>query len=207
MLVLHFLKKFCSTTGCTQGVKANLIVFCLLNLFKYTPFNLKHLSMILLRDTRDQPMSVLYPLNKFCSTTSRTQDAATKISKCYYNFLDVFSKEASNTVSAHSKHNHVIRLLGKKDHSQAALHSMSNPQLAFVKKFFKENLKKSFIKASSAFCSSSILLAKKSGSGIRFYVDYQKLNKLTKKDAYLIPLIAKTLVQLSHVKVFIKIDI
>ena len=38
-------------------------------------------------------------------------------------------------------------------------------------------------------------------------MNYWKLNKLTKKDAYPIPLIAETLVQLSHARVFIKIDI
>ena len=44
-------------------------------------------------------------------------DPATKVSECYHNFLDVFSKEASNIVSAHSKHNHMIRLFGKKNYS------------------------------------------------------------------------------------------
>lgn len=46
---------------------------------------------------------------------------ATRVPECYHDFLDVFSKEAFNTVSAHSKHNHVIRLLSEKDHGQAVL--------------------------------------------------------------------------------------
>ena len=124
-----------------------------------------------------------------------------------YDFLNVFLKKASNTVSAHSKHNHVIRLLDKKNHSQAALHGMSNPQLDFVKKFLKKNLEKGFIKVNSAFCSLPILLAKKPGSDIRFCIDYQKLNKLAKKDTYPILLITEILAQLSHARVFTKIDI
>ena len=95
----------------------------------------------------------------------------------------------------------------KKNYSQLALYGMLNPQLAFVKKFLKENLKKSFIEASSAPCLLPILLAKKLGGGIRFCIDYWKLNKLTKKDTYPILLIAETLAQLSHARVFTKIDI
>ena len=84
---------------------------------------------------------------------------------------------------------------------------MSIPQLKFVKKFLEKHLKKGFIKASSVPCSSPILLAKKPGGGIRFCVDYWKLNKLTKKDAYLLPPIAKTMARLKKAIVFTKIDI
>ena len=44
------LKKYCSTTSRTQGVKVNPIAFCLLGLSKHTIFDLKHSSMISLRE-------------------------------------------------------------------------------------------------------------------------------------------------------------
>lgn len=99
-------------------------------------------------------------------------EPAMKVSKCYHNFLDVFLKEAFNTMSAYLKHNHVIKLLSETDHGQAALRLISNKRLVFVKKFLKDNLKKSFIKASSVLCFLSIILAVKPESGIHFYVDY-----------------------------------
>ena len=146
-----------------------------------------------------------YQLNK---TEKPVTDPATVVTECYHDFLDVFSKEASDIVSPHSKYDHKIKLLnGAKDHGQTALRGMSKPQLEFVKKFLEENLKKGFIEASRAPCSSPILLAKKPGRGIRFCVDYRRLNELTKKDAYPIPLIAETLAQLKEAKVFTKIDI
>ena len=134
-------------------------------------------------------------------------DPVTRVPECYHNFLDVFSKEASNTVSVYSKHNHVVKLLSEKDHGQAVMRPMSNEKLVFVKKFLEDNLKKNFIEASSALYSLPIMLAVKLGGGIRFCIDYQKLNELTKKDAYPILLIAETLAQLSHARVFTKIDI
>ena len=68
-------------------------------------------------------------------------------------------------------------------------------------------MKKGFIEANSSPYSSPILLTKKPGGGIRFCVDYQQLNEITKKDAYPIPLIEETLTQLKLAKIFSKIDI
>ena len=146
-----------------------------------------------------------YQLNK---TEKLVTDPATVVPECYHKYLDVFLKKALDKVSPHSKYDHKIELVnGGKNHGQAALRGMSKPQLEFVKNFLEENLKKSFIKASRAPCSSPILLAKKPGGGIRFCVDYKRLNELTKKDTYPIPLIAEMLAQLKRAKVFTKIDI
>ena len=54
---------------------------------------------------------------------------------------------------------------------------------------------------------SPILLAKKSEGDVRFYIDYRRLNALTKKDVYPILLIAETLEHLKKAKIFIKINI
>ena len=51
------------------------------------------------------------------------------------------------------------------------------------------------------------MLAAKLGKGIKFCIDYKRLNKLTKKDTYPISLIEETLTQLKNAKVFIKINI
>ena len=134
--------------------------------------------------------NMYYQLNK---DKKPPTNHVTKVPKCYHDFLDVFSKEASKTISAHLQYNYVICLLGEKDHGQATLRAMLKKKLAFIKNFLEDNLKKNFIKVSHAPCSSPIILAVKPGGGIRFYIDYQKLNKLTKKNTYSIPLIAETL--------------
>ena len=111
-----------------------------------------------------------YQLNK---GTKPLTDPKTIVPEEYHDFIDVFSKEASDKLSSHTKFDHKIELLkdaGELGHS--ALRGMSVPQLEFVKKFLEEHLKKGFIEASSAPCSSPILLAKKPGGGIRFCVDY-----------------------------------
>ena len=135
-------------------------------------------------------------------------DLKTVVPKEYHEFLDIFLKKASDTLSPHLKYDYQIRLLeGYRDHGNSPLSKMSEPKLQFVKKFLEEHLKKRFIEASSASCSSQIMLAVKPEGGIKFCVDYRRLNKLTKKDVYPIWLIKETLAQLKNAKVFTKIDI
>lgn len=100
-----------------------------------------------------------YQLEK---TTKTPTDPKTVVPEEYHEYLDVFSKEASDTLSEHSKYDHRIRFLeGYKDHGNSPLRAMSEPKLQFVKKFVEEHLKKGFIEASSAPCSSPIMLAVK----------------------------------------------
>ena len=53
----------------------------------------------------------------------------------------------------------------------------------------------------------SILFTKKFNEGLRFYVDYRKLNTLTRKDRYSLLLINEILARLRKTKIFIKLDI
>ena len=50
-------------------------------------------------------------------------------------------------------------------------------------------------------------MVKKPEDGIRFWVTYKRLNAITKKDCYPIPLIEETLAQLEGAKYFTTIDI
>jgi hypothetical protein len=47
----------------------------------------------------------------------------------------------------------------------------------------------------------------KNNEGLRFYVDYRALNKLTMKNRYALPLIDKTINRLSGAKIYIKLDL
>lgn len=69
-----------------------------------------------------------------------------------------------------------------------------------------------FIKTSSSPFALPVLIVKKptpegKKQKFRFYIDYRRLNALTKKDRYPIPLITETMARLSKAKVFIKLDI
>ena len=70
-----------------------------------------------------------------------------------------------------------------------------------------ENLSKGFITPSHAPFASPVLMARKPGGGLRFCVDYRKLNAVTKKDRYPLPLVDELMERLSRAKIFTKLDI
>ena len=155
------------------------------------------LNAILMKDIK-------YQLNKIAKTSINPK---TMIPEEYHEFLNIFLKEALDTLLPHLKYDHQIRLLeGYRDYGHSLFSKISESKLQFVKKFLEKYLKKRFIKANSAPCLLWIMLAAKPGGGIRFCINYRYLNKLTNKDAYPIPLIKKTLAQLKNAKVFTKID-
>lgn len=84
---------------------------------------------------------------------------------------------------------------------------MSVEELEATKQYLLENLDKSFIEASQASFATLVLFIKKPNGGLRFCINYYKLNSLTQKNRYSLPLINKTLTRISRAKVFIKLDI
>ena len=102
----------------------------------------------------------------------------------YHDFLDVFSKKNSDTLPPHRKYDHKIQLEEEQKPGHAPLYKMSSEELDAVKRYLDSYLANGFIQASSASYSSPVLFIKKPGGGIRFCVDYQRLNAITKKDRY-----------------------
>ena len=68
-------------------------------------------------------------------------------------------------------------------------------------------LDKKFIKLSYTSYSSLVLFIKKGDGNLRFCVDYRKLNKLTKKNRYPLPLIKEVLARIHRSKYLIRLDI
>ena len=77
---------------------------------------------------------------------------------------------------------------------------MLTDELKTIKKYLKDNLNKSFIQASSALIASSVLFVQQSEEGLRFCINYRKLNVIIKKNQYLLPLIEETLIRIIKIK-------
>jgi len=76
-----------------------------------------------------------------------------------------------------------------------------------MKKYITENLQKGFIAPGCAPHAAPVLFTRKADGGLRFCVDYWKLNMMTWKDRYPIPLIDETLARLGKARIFTKLDI
>jgi hypothetical protein len=134
--------------------------------------------------------------------SSTVTDPKSVVFSKYHDFLNVFSKKKADILPSHRKHDHRIELKADKEeeHDYAPLYNLSEEELQLVKKYLKEHLDKEFIESSTASYASFILFAKKPDDGLRFCVDYRKLNAITKKNRYPIPLIAETIARLFKTK-------
>ena len=66
---------------------------------------------------------------------------------------------------------------------------MSQDELRVLKTYLEENLAKGFIRSSNSPAASPVLFTGKNDGGLCFCVDYRKLNAITIKNRYPLPLI------------------
>ena len=86
------------------------------------------------------------------------------------------------------------------------IYNLLQAELMELWKYIDKNLAKNFIRHSKSPASVPILFVKKKDDLLRMCVDYQGLNKVTKKNRYPLSLIFGLLEQLGHAKIFTKID-
>ena len=79
-------------------------------------------------------------------------------------------------------------------------------KLLILRKTLNELLDKGFIRTNNSPAGALVLFVKKK-EGLRFYMDYQGLNNITRKNQYPLPLIKETLSGILKVRYFIKLDI
>lgn len=129
------------------------------------------------------------------------------VPKEYHDLIEVFSKAASDQLPPHRKCDHKIELQADVPLGYHPLYQQTAQELEALKAYLQENLEKGFIEVSSAPFASPVLFVKKPNGGLRFCIDYRKLNEMTRKDRYPLPLLDETLARINNAKVFTKLDI
>ena len=111
----------------------------------------------------------------------------------YHKYLDVFDHSQASKLPPHRSYDHKIELAGDAAPPQSRAYCMSPYKLQKVKEYLNENLSKGFITLSKAAYSSPVLFAMKANGDLRFCVNYQKLNALTKWNRYSLLLIEEVI--------------
>ena len=122
-------------------------------------------------------------------------------------YADVFSPQEAEKLPPHRPSDHHIPLVDGKAPPFGPLYAMSRPELAALKDWLEENLRKGFIRPSASPVASPVLFVRKSDGSLRCCVDYRALNAVTVKDRYPLPLVKETLNNLSGMRYFSKLDI
>ena len=119
----------------------------------------------------------------------------------YSDFADVFSKKPANVLPVQIGANeHAIELEKAKQPSYRPIYSLELVQLEIPKTYIEIILMHGFIRALKSPADAPILFIHKPNASFCLCVNYQRLNNLTIKNWYPLPLIGKFLNRLSQAK-------
>jgi hypothetical protein len=142
-------------------------------------------------------------------TSEEERDPLLKqIPKEYHEFVNMFREETGiEALPQHGQWDHDIPLEEGKEPPFSPIYQMSEADLGTLREYIDENLKKGFIRPSSSPAGSPVLFVPKKDGKKRLCVDYRKLNAITTKDRYALPLADELRDRLSGAKVFTKLDL
>jgi hypothetical protein len=99
------------------------------------------------------------------------------------------------------------RGLGIHDTKPQPIYSLSEKELEALRKYIEENLAKGYIKPSKLPARYPILFIPKKDGKLRLCVDYRRLNEITVKNRYTLPLIQELQNRIKGARFFTKLDL
>ncbi|PIL37451.1 hypothetical protein GSI_01145 [Ganoderma sinense ZZ0214-1] len=125
----------------------------------------------------------------------------------YRDFRDVFSQSTFDVLPQHRPYDHVIELLPDAKPYCGKVYPMTLDEQDALDAFLEENLRTGRIRPSKSPWGAPFFFVKKKDGKLRPVQDYRKLNALTKKNKYPLPLMSELLDRLKGAKYFTKLDI
>lgn len=122
-------------------------------------------------------------------------------------FASVFSTEEVDNLPPHRPCDIQITLLPGATPPFGPIYPLSPSETRELKEYLTLNLAKGYIRPSTSSAASPILFVKKPSGGLRPVVDYRKLNALTIKNKYPLPLISQLFESVRGCKFFTKLDL
>ena len=128
------------------------------------------------------------------------------VPECYHEFKDVFSKESFDELPPEKPWDHVIELKPGSEPHSSKIYPMSLNEQAELDKFLAENLNSGRIRPSKSPMASPVFFIKKKDGSLRLVQDCRKLNDMTVKNSYPLPLMRDIITRLRKAKMFTKLD-
>ena len=125
----------------------------------------------------------------------------------YHEFKAVFSKESFDELPGRKPWDHAIELKPGSEPHRCKIYPLSPNEQAELDAFLDENLKSGRIRPSKSPMASPVFFVKKKDGSLRLVQDYRKLNDMTIKNSYPLPLISDLVNKLSKAKYFTKLDV
>lgn len=125
----------------------------------------------------------------------------------YHSYWDVFSKAEFDRLPPRHSWDHAIELTKDFKPVHGKVYPLSRSENEQLDKFIDENLDTGRIRPSNSPMASPFFFIKKQDGGLRPVQDYRKLNDMTIKNRYPLPLIQEMLDKLKGARYFTKLDV
>ncbi|KAF8642971.1 hypothetical protein AX16_009290 [Volvariella volvacea WC 439] len=137
----------------------------------------------------------------------KTINPSLEIPKYVHPYADVFSEQDFETLPERRPWDHAIDLIPGSKPKDCGIYSLNPKEQKALDEFIDTNLKSGRIRLSKSLMASPFFFIKKKDGGLRPVQDYQKLNEMTIKNKYPLPLIQELIDKVKHSKVFTKFDV
>ncbi|SJL15094.1 uncharacterized protein ARMOST_18576 [Armillaria ostoyae] len=130
------------------------------------------------------------------------------VPESYRDFKDLFSKENFDDLPVRKPWDHAIELVpNAKNTLDCKVYPLNPIEQKELDRFLDENLASGRIKPSKSPMASPFFFVKKKDGTLRPVQDYRKLNEMTIKNRYPLPLISELMDKLGSAKYFTKLDV
>jgi hypothetical protein len=129
------------------------------------------------------------------------------VPKEYHAFRKVFEKDSFDELPQHRKWDHAIDLIPGSESFSSKLYPISPNEQGELNKFLDENLATGRIIPSKSSMASPVFFVKKKDGSLRFVQDYRKLNAITVRNRYPLPLIPDMMTRMAGARYFTKLDV
>ena len=117
----------------------------------------------------------------------------------YYNYINVFDRSQTDILSLYRFYDYKLKFAKGADKNtlfKNRIYSILDYKFEQIKKYLNEHLKKRFIIFNYILFVSLVLFIEKLNDELKFYVNYRKLNVITKRNRYFISLIDEILTKI-----------
>ena len=121
--------------------------------------------------------------------------------------MDVFSEEAFTHLPPHKAWDHAIELHPDAKLPRGRTFPLSPAEQKELDEFLRENLANRHICLSKSLIGAPVFSIKKKEGSLHLVQDYQKLNEITIKNSYLLPLVSDVLTRLCNAEWFTTLDL
>lgn len=136
-----------------------------------------------------------------------SQSFAELVPPPYHPFKDVFAKESFDELPSRRPWDHTIELIPDSRPVDCKLYPLTREEQRELDNFLEENLRSGRIRPSKSPMASPFFFVKKKDGSLRPVQDYRKLNAMTVKNRYPLPLIPELIGKLKGSRYFTKLDV